>query len=172
MKKRLRTQLEDIQKNGALKAAPNLNTISTDIGRSPFIISYFYFRYLSGPAEICEDEGKIMQEHDDRLGTVSARVKWFYDRNQRYRIYHGSTSTTRSTRLSRDSVVDTSGMNHILTIDADERIALVEPNVSMELLVDSTLELGLVPPVVMEFPGITVGEQKPYPCPRQLLILL
>jgi FAD/FMN-containing dehydrogenase len=34
---------------------------------------------------------------------------------------------------------------------------LVEPNVSMDRLVEATLKYGLVPPVVMEFPGITVG---------------
>lgn len=34
---------------------------------------------------------------------------------------------------------------------------MVEPNVAMDRLVEATLEYGLVPPVVMEFPGITVG---------------
>ena len=35
--------------------------------------------------------------------------------------------------------------------------ALVEPNVSIESLVRETLRYGLMPPVVPEFPGITVG---------------
>ncbi len=35
--------------------------------------------------------------------------------------------------------------------------ALAEPNVPMDKLVEATLEHGLIPPVVMEFPGITVG---------------
>lgn len=34
---------------------------------------------------------------------------------------------------------------------------MVEPNVSMDRLVEATMKHGLVPPVVMEFPGITVG---------------
>jgi FAD/FMN-containing dehydrogenase len=34
---------------------------------------------------------------------------------------------------------------------------LVEPNVSLERLIDATLEYGLMPPVVSEFPAITVG---------------
>lgn len=34
---------------------------------------------------------------------------------------------------------------------------LVEPNVPMDCLVESTIIHGLIPPVVMEFPGITVG---------------
>lgn len=36
-------------------------------------------------------------------------------------------------------------------------IALVEPNVPMDALVRETLRHGLLPPVVPEFPGITVG---------------
>ena len=36
-------------------------------------------------------------------------------------------------------------------------MAIVEPNVPMDLLVHETMAKGLVPRVVMEFPGITVG---------------
>lgn len=32
-----------------------------------------------------------------------------------------------------------------------------KPNVPMDKLVEATLEHGLIPPVIMEFPGITVG---------------
>ena len=48
-------------------------------------------------------------------------------------------------------------MNHILDIDLERRVALVEPNVSMAQLVDATIARGFIPPVVMEFPAITVG---------------
>jgi delta24-sterol reductase len=34
---------------------------------------------------------------------------------------------------------------------------LIEPNVPIDRLVESTIKHGLTPPVVMEFPGITVG---------------
>ena len=37
------------------------------------------------------------------------------------------------------------------------KTALVEPNVPMDRLVAATLQCGLIPPVVMEFPAITVG---------------
>jgi delta24-sterol reductase len=37
------------------------------------------------------------------------------------------------------------------------KTALVQPNVPMDSLVEATLQHGLLPPVVMEFPGITVG---------------
>lgn len=54
-------------------------------------------------------------------------------------------------------MVDTSGLNHVITIDTKSMTALVEPNVPMDALVEATLREGLLPPVVMEFPGITVG---------------
>jgi len=54
-------------------------------------------------------------------------------------------------------MVDTSGFSHVLKIDREKKTVLVEPNVPMDVLVEETLKLGLLPPVVMEFPGITVG---------------
>ncbi|TKA78663.1 hypothetical protein B0A49_01160 [Cryomyces minteri] len=54
-------------------------------------------------------------------------------------------------------MVDTSGLLHVLDVDTERRTALVEPNVPMDRLVEATLLHSLVPPVVMEFPGITVG---------------
>ncbi len=54
-------------------------------------------------------------------------------------------------------MVDTSAMSRVLKIDTERKTALVEPNVPMDSLVEATLQHGLIPPVVMEFPGITVG---------------
>jgi hypothetical protein len=54
-------------------------------------------------------------------------------------------------------VVDISGLSNILEVNVAARTAVVEPNVPMDKLVQATLACGLVPPVVMEFPGITVG---------------
>ncbi|MCJ1376896.1 hypothetical protein MMC20_008141 [Loxospora ochrophaea] len=48
-------------------------------------------------------------------------------------------------------------LSHILEVNTKSRTALVEPNVPMDRLVATTMKYGLVPPVVMEFPGITVG---------------
>jgi Delta24-sterol reductase len=98
-----------------------------------------------------------MDGHDRRVQNIAARVKYFHDRGEKFRMYHGSTNTTRKVKLSRDSVVDTSRMDNVLHVDPENGIATVEPNVSMEKLVDATLALGLIPPVVMEFPAITVG---------------
>lgn len=54
-------------------------------------------------------------------------------------------------------MIDTSLLNNVLKIDTTSMTALVEPNVPMDSLVQATLPHGLVPPVIMEFPGITVG---------------
>jgi len=48
-------------------------------------------------------------------------------------------------------------LSHVLKVDVERKTCLVEPNVPMDRLVEATLKYGLVPPVVMEFPGITVG---------------
>lgn len=94
--------------------------------------------------------------HEDRVASVCADVKGFYDRNQKFRIYHGTTNSTRRARWKRSEVVDTSHLNHVLFVDVNKRLVVVEPNVPMDSLVEATLMHGLLPPVVPEFPGITV----------------
>ena len=98
-----------------------------------------------------------MEDHKERINILAARVRNFYDQKQPFRIYHGSTNNTHTSSRRSDQLVDTSKLNHILEIDVQSKTALVEPNVPMDDLVEATLRHGLVPPVVMEFPGITVG---------------
>ncbi|GAB7361022.1 hypothetical protein MBLNU230_g1064t1 [Neophaeotheca triangularis] len=100
---------------------------------------------------------KPATEHETRVKQIADSVWRFSERGEQYRIYHGSTNTTRKTQLSRAGVVDTSGLTEVLSIDKEKMVAVVEPNVSMEKLADATLEVGLVPQVVMEFREITVG---------------
>ncbi|OQO12182.1 hypothetical protein B0A48_02823 [Cryoendolithus antarcticus] len=97
-----------------------------------------------------------MDHHTERVARVRGQVRYFHGRGEQYRIYHGSTSTTRRTKLSHDTAVDTSQLKHV-SFDVEKRVAIIEPNVSMEALVDACLAVGLMPPVVMEFPAITVG---------------
>lgn len=57
-------------------------------------------------------------------------------------------------------MIDTSNFSHILKVDTTTwtaLTALVELNVPMDRLVAATIKHGLVPSVVMESPGITVG---------------
>ena len=98
-----------------------------------------------------------MERHNKAVAAIAANVRRFYDRKESFRIYHGSTNSTRSSLFRRDKTIDTSGLCHVLNVDTERRTALVEPNVPMDRLVATTMKYGLVPPVVMEFPGITVG---------------
>lgn len=93
--------------------------------------------------------------HNSAVDIISKRVADFYSTKTQFRIYHGSTNATRPSLRQMDRMVDTSRLNHVLHVDKGKMVALVEPNVPMDDLVDATLKEGgwLVPPVVMEFPG-------------------
>ncbi|KAI0377090.1 FAD-binding domain-containing protein [Hypomontagnella monticulosa] len=98
-----------------------------------------------------------MEVHIDAVASISERLHQFYVQRQPFRVYHGSTNSTRTADKNRDNTVDTSKLNHVLEIDSLGKTALVEPNVPMDKLLEATVVNGLVPLVVMEFPGITVG---------------
>ena len=98
-----------------------------------------------------------MDTHDAAVAVVAARVRRFYDRKEAFRIYHGSTNSTRQLSFTHDKMVDISKLCNVIKVDIHSGTALVEPNVPMDELVKATLNFGLLPPVVMEFPGITVG---------------
>lgn len=72
-------------------------------------------------------------------------------------MYHGSTNSTRPPVVPGLQLIDVSGLTQILEINATEQYVLVEPNVPLDQLVAATGAHGLMPPVVAEFPGITVG---------------
>ncbi|KAI1265307.1 hypothetical protein F5Y18DRAFT_426906 [Xylariaceae sp. FL1019] len=99
-----------------------------------------------------------MERHREAIRLIATTVRGYFEQKLPYRISHGSTNSTRPAQLkSRARTVDISALKHVLQVDAARRIALVEPNVPMDRLVEHTLKYGLVPPVVMEFPGITAG---------------
>jgi delta24-sterol reductase len=97
------------------------------------------------------------KQHDAHVSRLQTQIQDYYARKVPFRVYHGSTNSTRVLSFKRSEMIDVSDLNHILHIDTKTRTAIVEPNVPMDKLVDVTLKLGLVPPVVTEFPGITVG---------------
>lgn len=96
-------------------------------------------------------------KHDQLTADLADQIRDYYDRKQPFHIYHGSTNSTRILSFKRSEMVDVSQLNQVLEINLETQTALVEPNVPMDTLVATTLEHGLIPPVVMEFPGITVG---------------
>ncbi|KAI9661813.1 MAG: hypothetical protein M1821_009052 [Bathelium mastoideum] len=96
-----------------------------------------------------------MSPHEELVAGISATVRAFFTKGQPFRIFHGSTNSTRP--IQSGHVVDISGLSNVLAVDGSSRTAIVEPNVPMDKLVQATLSQGMIPPVVMEFPGITVG---------------
>ncbi|KAK4219977.1 hypothetical protein QBC37DRAFT_408968 [Rhypophila decipiens] len=101
--------------------------------------------------------GNNMSSHSATVGRIASQVRGFFQKREPYRIFHGSTNSTRPARSSTTKHVDISALKNVLSVDTTRKIALVEPNVPMDKLVEATLPHGLVPPVVMEFPGITAG---------------
>ena len=98
-----------------------------------------------------------MEDHKRAVDLISSNAKTFYKTHKPWRVYHGSTSSTRTQNFTPQGIINISSLDHVLSISRDTMTALVEPKVSMAQLVDATLLHGLLPPVVMEFPAITVG---------------
>jgi len=96
-------------------------------------------------------------EHARAVGRVREQVRRLAAAGTAARIYHGSTNSTRAQEFRREAMIDASGLDRVLRVDRDRRVAVAEPNVPMDALLEATLPLGLMPPVVPEFPGITVG---------------
>lgn len=78
-------------------------------------------------------ENTTLDEHRREVDRIAAIVRSFYERGEKFRIFHKSTNSTRKSALGRDprKVVDTSKLNHVVRIDPDAQTALVEPNVPM-----------------------------------------
>ncbi len=95
--------------------------------------------------------------HDTKVRTIQSQIKGYYTTKQRAKIYHGSSNSTRPFTANGLRYVDVSALATIIEINNTEGYALVEPNVALDALVKATAKQGLIPPMVAEFPGITVG---------------
>jgi len=93
--------------------------------------------------------------HEQRVTRISQSVNRFYKENVPFRIFHGSSNSTRA--AARQKVVDISDLNHIISVDEVKKTVLVEPGIAMDSLVKNLLRYNLMPAVVPEFPGITAG---------------
>ncbi|XEV02886.1 hypothetical protein FSHL1_008173 [Fusarium sambucinum] len=98
-----------------------------------------------------------MQRHDEIVKDVARRIRNFHKLGQPYRISHGSSNSTRPRHGPHTNIVDIGMLCQVISVDAGKSTCLVEPNVPMDRLVEATIPYGLIPPVVMEFPGITTG---------------
>ncbi|KAF4430505.1 7-dehydrocholesterol reductase [Fusarium acutatum] len=98
-----------------------------------------------------------MERHNQTVQDIADKIRDFYKLRQGYRVFHGSSSSTRPRHGPDMNVIDISMLSQVISVDTAQRTCLVEPNVPMDRLVEVTMPCGLIPPVVMEFPGITAG---------------
>lgn len=70
---------------------------------------------------------------------------------------HSSNTVRENAYHKKGQKLNLKKLNQILSIDKERKIVVTEPGVTMEQLVDFTLKHDLLPPVVPEFKGITVG---------------
>lgn len=101
--------------------------------------------------------GDWKRTHDAAVQKIAEQVKGFHNRKETFRIFHGSTNSTRIISLDPKNTIDTSRLSRIHAINEETSSVWVEPNVAMDRLVRQTMKYCLVPAVVPEFPGITVG---------------
>ena len=104
-----------------------------------------------------QDASKLMEEHKAAVAKIQEQVKYFYDNKKHFRVYHGSTSSTRALSFTRDQIVDTSAMTRIFPVDKETMTVKCEPKIPMDVLAEHCLKEGVIPKIVMEFKGITVG---------------
>jgi len=100
---------------------------------------------------------QLSSEHRDKVGNICERIKELRAEKILARVYKGSTNSTRTLRFKKREVVDISDLDNVLSVCREKMVAIVEPNVAFDKLVREVGKYGLVPAVVPEFPGITIG---------------
>ncbi len=100
---------------------------------------------------------QIKKEHDRDIAHLQRLV-----REQKEPICLAKSAlhsnTTRSSSYKKSGFkLPVDSLNRILSIDTQNKSCIAEPRVSMKELAAATIKKGLVPKVVPEFKGITVG---------------
>lgn len=94
-----------------------------------------------------------MDDHKAQVSAIESKVRGFHEAQRPFRVYHGSTNSTRDSKRNLDDSIDTSKLTRILQVDKQRKTALAECNVPMDELLLASMEHSLVPLIVMEFPG-------------------
>lgn len=102
---------------------------------------------------------KSHKQHDDEVEQI--RINLLHriaNKNFSPTTKTTTSNTTRNlnyTHWGKEIGIDK--LDSVIAIDADKKIALVEPRVPMDKLAKAALAKGLMVPVIPEFKGITVG---------------
>ena len=80
--------------------------------------------------EVCECLGQHVKmnsyprtsvdEHQRAVNDIAAQVRQYHERGEKFRIFHGSTNSTRQKRKSVQ-VIDTSSLSNVLMVDPEVR---------------------------------------------------
>lgn len=97
------------------------------------------------------------EQHAARVQQIARKVTEANERGERPVIYHGQSHSARPDDFADDTKIHVEQLQHVLAVDPDDQTITVEPDVSMRELVDATMEHGMIPYIVPEFPAITVG---------------
>jgi FAD/FMN-containing dehydrogenase len=101
-----------------------------------------------------------MTDHAARVAQISAQVRQRVADGRPVHIDKGGVHHVvpiPGDPRFRGGKLDSSALRHILAIDPERRVCVAEPGVSFRDVVRATLPLGLVPGVVPELEGITLG---------------
>jgi FAD/FMN-containing dehydrogenase len=102
----------------------------------------------------------VQTEHDERVRAIAAQIAERARRKEPLHIDKGGVHHVvplPGDRRFRGGAIDISGLSNVLEIDPATRRCVVEPGVTFRDLVEKTIPLGLLPAVVPELEGITVG---------------
>ena len=102
---------------------------------------------------------KSLEEHNREIAIIAKQLKEYSQsgKDKKLRFYHGGSNSTRENSSNEYSWIDISHLDQVVEVNTKQGFIIVEPNIPMDKLVATTLRYGLIPSVVMEFPGITVG---------------
>lgn len=98
-----------------------------------------------------------MNQHAIRVAKIAKDVYQASKEQRSIKVNHGASNSTRIPDFTDRYVLEMRNFSHIVEINEKEQYVLVEPSVQLDELVRATLRHNLIPPVVMEFPGISIG---------------
>ncbi|RMD43008.1 hypothetical protein DV735_g2159, partial [Chaetothyriales sp. CBS 134920] len=99
----------------------------------------------------------LQEQHDSDVGRICEQVKKFHKEQKHFRIFHGSSGSTRPIAFQAGSYVDTSMLKRTFPVDKSKKTIKVEPKVHYDELVAATLKEGYMPLIVPELKALTVG---------------
>lgn len=99
----------------------------------------------------------LQAKHDKDIAEIALKVKEFHKNQKPFRIYHGSTGSTRPMAFKAGTFIDTQKLNRCFPVNKEKMTIKVEPKVAMDELVIATQKQGYLPQVVPELMGITAG---------------